>query len=76
MKVPNENQIGTVVIHSAIRIHQELGPGLLEAAYQTCLAFELHQQGLSVEKEVPLPVIYKQIKRQLKDYRMFIWHRY
>jgi GxxExxY protein len=43
-------------------VHRALGPGLLESAYQECLFYELKQQGLSVEKEVALPVVYKEVK--------------
>ena len=47
------------VIGCAIEVHRILGPGLLESAYQRCLALELHNQGLSFETEVPMPVRYK-----------------
>lgn len=40
-------------------MHRELGPGLLEHAYETCLSFELAHRGLSIERQVPLPVVYK-----------------
>ena len=47
------------VIGCAIVVHRILGPGLLESAYQRCLALELRKQGLIVETEVPMPVNYK-----------------
>ncbi len=47
------------VIGCAIEVHRILGPGLLESAYQRCLALELRKQGLLVETEVPMPVQYK-----------------
>ena len=47
------------VIGCAIEVHRILGPGLLESAYQRCLALELRKQGLVVETEVPMPVNYK-----------------
>lgn len=50
------------VIGAAIDIHKSLGPGLLESAYQECLAYELVSRGFFVEKEVPIPVVYKDIK--------------
>ena len=50
------------IIGAAIEVHKTLGPGLLESAYQECLYFELKSQGLKVLKEIPLPVIYKDIK--------------
>ncbi|MCC5897389.1 MAG: GxxExxY protein [Phormidium sp. BM_Day4_Bin.17] len=50
------------VIGAAIVVHRELGPGLLESAYERCLAYELQQQGLNVEQQVPQPVIYKGVQ--------------
>ena len=53
------NQLTKKVIGAAIRVHQELGPGLLESVYQECLAVELKSQGLSVQSEVPVEVRYR-----------------
>ena len=50
------------IIGAAIEVHRALGPGLLESAYESCLAFELMQRGLKVEQQKPLPVIYKDVK--------------
>ena len=50
------------VIGAAIQVHRALGPGLLESAYEACLAFELMERGLKVEQQKPLPVVYRQIK--------------
>ena len=47
----NENDISRIVLNSAIKIHKVLGPGLLESAYQACLAYELKKSGLDVEVE-------------------------
>jgi GxxExxY protein len=52
-------QLSKTVIGAAIRVHQELGPGLLESVYQRCLAIELRSQGIRVETEVPLEVKYR-----------------
>ena len=57
-----ENEISEKIIGCAIEIHKTLGPGLLENAYEECLAFELQQIGLQVEKQKGLPLIYKEIK--------------
>lgn len=57
-----ENDITQEVIGAAIKVHKELGPGLLESAYQECLHYELIQLGLLVEKEKPLPLIYQDVK--------------
>jgi GxxExxY protein len=56
------DQISSRIIGAAIEVHRHLGPGLLESAYQTCLAFEVKQFGLKVEEQKPLPVVYKQVK--------------
>jgi GxxExxY protein len=47
------------VLECAFRVHTELGPGLLESAYRTCLAFELRDAGLVAEAEVPIPLHYR-----------------
>ena len=54
-----ENEIGTVIVDVAIAVHRELGPGLLESVYEVVLAHELEQRGLSVKRQMPLPVHYK-----------------
>ncbi|MBZ5685425.1 MAG: GxxExxY protein [Acidobacteriia bacterium] len=53
------NEITGAVVNSAMKVHSLLGPGLLESAYQACLAHELRNWGLEVAAEVPLPVIYQ-----------------
>ena len=53
--------IGMIVVDSAIRVHRELGPGLLESAYQACLAYELRTVGFEVLCEKTLPVAYRRI---------------
>ncbi|MCH8533718.1 MAG: GxxExxY protein [Flavobacteriaceae bacterium] len=57
-----ENQISSKVIGAAIEVHKQLGPGLLESAYEYCLAHELESLGFTVERQVALPIIYKGIK--------------
>lgn len=64
-----ENDISKKVIGCAIEVHKALGPGLLESAYRECLYFDLVQSGLYVEKEKPMPIIYKDIKLD-HGYRM------
>ncbi len=51
-------QVAKEIVDSAIKVHRELGPGLLESAYQHCLAYELRKRGLRVETEVLLPIVY------------------
>ncbi len=58
----NIEEIGRHVVLSAVRVHSELGPGLLESAYQACLAFELRKPGLEVVSEICLPVMYQGMK--------------
>jgi GxxExxY protein len=52
------NDIGKDIVHCAIKVHTALGPGLLESAYQKCLAYELRQSGHDVECELLLPIQY------------------
>jgi GxxExxY protein len=57
-----ENEISEKIIGCAIEVHKALGPGLLENAYLECLFYELKNAGLGVEKQKPLPLIYKEVK--------------
>ncbi|MEZ5496701.1 MAG: GxxExxY protein [Gammaproteobacteria bacterium] len=50
------------IISCAIEVHKQLGPGLLESAYQECMLYELVKSELKVEKETPVPITYKEIK--------------
>lgn len=52
------NEITGEIVDAAIKVHKTLGPGLLESAYKTCLAFELRRRGLKVETEVAVPILY------------------
>ncbi|MBC7232301.1 MAG: GxxExxY protein [Chloroflexi bacterium] len=56
------NYITEGIIKSAIAVHKALGPGLLESAYETCLAFELAQQGFKVAAQKALPVLYRDVR--------------
>jgi GxxExxY protein len=53
------NRLSNVIIGAALRVHRELGPGMLESAYEACLLFELTELGLRVEREKPLPLVYR-----------------
>jgi GxxExxY protein len=55
----DENAVGTIVIETAIEVHRELGPGLLESVYEMVLAHEIAERGLSVHRQVPISVAYK-----------------
>lgn len=57
------------IIGCAIEVHRSLGPGLLESAYEECLCYELAQSGVAFRRQVPLPVLYKEVKLDC-GYRM------
>ncbi|MEJ5362375.1 MAG: GxxExxY protein [Spirochaetota bacterium] len=57
-----ENVLTKKIIGCAIEVHKNLGPGLLESAYEECLFYELTNNGLNVKKQLPLPLVYKDIK--------------
>jgi len=62
MQQLSENEISNIILGCAIEVHRQLGPGLLESAYQECLYYELIKAGLDVQKEKPMPIIYKDVK--------------
>ena len=53
------NQLTSEIISAAIEVHRHLGPGLLESPYEECMAFELQQRNLAVERQLGLPIMYK-----------------
>jgi GxxExxY protein len=57
-----ENEIGTKVLEAAIQFHRELGPGLLETVYEVTLVRELSELGMSAQRQVEVPIIYKNIR--------------
>jgi GxxExxY protein len=57
-----ENQIATIVVDSALKIHRALGPGLLESVYEVTLAYELNRRGLQALRQQGVPLIYEEIK--------------
>jgi GxxExxY protein len=57
-----ENEIAYQIIGAAIEVHKSLGPGLLESAYQECLAYKLRQLDFYVEKEKPMPLVFEEVK--------------
>ena len=57
-----ENEISSKVIGAAIDVHKALGPGLLENAYKECLFYKLTKNGLFVEKEKPMPLVFEEVK--------------
>jgi GxxExxY protein len=55
-------RVATQIVDAAFKIHEKLGPGLLESAYQVVMIYELEKRGLRVQKEVPLPVVYEEVR--------------
>lgn len=58
----NVEEIFSIVLDCSFKVHSALGPGLLESAYEECLYYELSQLGLKVEKQKPLPLVYREVK--------------
>ena len=73
----NENELSSIVIGEAIKVHQNLGPGLLESVYQQCLIKELSIRGISVKSSVPIPLVYKnfilnkRLRQNEKSYKYY-----
>ncbi len=61
----NENELSYLVIGLALELHKNVGPGLLESAYENALAFDLRKSGLDVKQQVPMPFVYKDIKMEV-----------
>ena len=56
------NRLSGRVVHAAYKVHETLGPGLLESVNEVCLAHELTKMGIFSERQVPLPVVYDELK--------------
>jgi GxxExxY protein len=56
-----ENEIGTLVVDVAINLHRDTGPGLMEAVYEIIMATELARRGLHVERQVRVPIVYRDL---------------
>jgi GxxExxY protein len=67
----HENELSEKIIGAAIKVHKNLGPGLLESAYEECLYYELEKLQLTVEKQKPMPLIYEDVKLDI-GYRLDI----
>ena len=66
-----ENELSKIVFDCALKVHQNLGPGLLESAYEECLSYELKKIGVEVQKQKALPLIYEEVKLDI-GYRIDI----
>jgi GxxExxY protein len=62
MSLSHDAELTDRIIGLAITVHRHLGPGLLELAYEECLCFELRHAGIEYRRQVPLPVIYKDVR--------------
>lgn len=61
--MPFENlDVSAHVVDAAIKVHSALGPGLLESAYQACMVVALRNRGLHVEEQVPMPIVFEQVR--------------
>jgi GxxExxY protein len=67
----HENELSEIIIGAAIKVHKNLGPGLLESAYEECLYYELEKLQLKIEKQKPMPLIYEDVKLDI-GYRLDI----
>lgn len=61
----HENEIAKMIVDCAFKIHNALGPGLLESVYQAALAYELRKRGLKVLTEQPIPAVYEEVRLEL-----------
>ena len=68
-----ENELSHEIIGSAIEVHRLLGPGLLESAYEECLCYELKEKKFHIERQLWLPMKYKDILVKEKMYHLDIW---
>ena len=53
----NENEISRIIFDAGLKVHRQLGPGLLESAYEECLFYELRKSSLLIEKQKPMPLM-------------------
>jgi len=65
----HENEISQIVFDAGLKVHRNLGPGLLESAYEECLFHELQKTGLYIEKQKPMPLVYEEVKLDI-GYRL------
>ena len=68
-----ENELSYEIIGCAIEVHRILGPGLLESAYEECLCYELGQKNIKFDRQLWLPMNYKNVILKDKMYRLDIW---
>ena len=64
-----ENELAYKIIGVALELHKNLGPGLLESVYESALAYDLREAGLNVQCQLPMPLVYKEVKHEV-GYRL------
>ena len=57
-----ENELSNIIIGEAIHVHQQLGPGLLESVYETCLVHRLFKKGIKIETQKPIPLVFEEVR--------------
>jgi GxxExxY protein len=67
-----ENELATLILDYAFALHRSLGPGLLESVYERALGYDLLEAGLQVQSQVPVPLVYKEIKFE-SGFRLDLW---
>ena len=65
----NVNELSKIVVDCIFKVHKNLGPGLLESAYEECLFYELSKRNLNIERQKPLPLFYETIRMEI-GYRL------
>ncbi len=60
-----ENEIATIIVDAASKIHTRLGPGLLESVYETTLAYELAKRGLQLRRQQAMPLVYENVRMDI-----------
>jgi len=61
----DENELSYIIIGAAMELHKTLGPGLLESVYEAALSYDLKQLGLEIKTQVPMPLVYKEVRQDV-----------
>ena len=61
-----ENELSNIIIGEAIHVHQQLGPGLLESVYETCLVHRLFKKGIKIETQKPIPLVFEEVRLECR----------
>ncbi|MEJ7822646.1 MAG: GxxExxY protein [Chitinophagaceae bacterium] len=59
-----ENELSNKIIGEAIKVHSQLGPGLLESVYEECLSYKLIKSGIYIERQKPIPLIFEEVRME------------